>query len=286
MWSAQGRFRNGPDLSLGLPLDWRRADVVLPSWPHALSCRPDLREDWDRAVLAWLRQPDAPHALALRHLSLELSHGQANLPWRAFWKIAAAFFELRSQLASAEDQEARKLVLQLLLQCVALLSHQSKPSEELVAALLRHCQGVAAQAQALNDAPLWQGLELALGLGVAATRQDWLSLADHSSQQLESMLSARHADLQLPAWLHAASLAWALAVHAEDCQQPVLADYSCQLAQALQAASRAHTPEQAQLLADAARHLRQLLHQDAAGIAKRPQEELVQSLRELARTTE
>ena len=283
MWSAQGRFRNGSDLSLGPPLDWRRADIVLAAWPDIQPGRTASREEWDRAVLAWLRQPDAANAQALRQLSLSLARGQADLAWRAFCKIAAAFFELRSQLAPLADAKAKTMALQILLQCAALLRHEPEPSHDLALALLQECQHLAAHDQ--EDG--WQVLGKALGAAPAAPQPDWLGLADPYSRQLESMLSAGAQDLPSTQLIHAASLAWALSVGAEDQGLGALSDYCCQLALALQAAARkVLAPYQARVLASAAQHLRHLLHQQAAGIAKTPQEDLLQALRDFALTAE
>jgi len=101
------------------------------------------------------------------------------------------------------------------------------------------------------------------------------------------MLSAGAQGLPSTQLIHAASLAWALSVGAEDQGLGALSDYCCQLALALQAAARkVLAPHQARVLASAAQHLRHLLHQQAAGIAKTPQEDLLQALRDFALTAE
>lgn len=284
MWSAQGRFRDGADLSLGASLDWRRGDIPLASPPAPLTADPALRARWDRALLDWLRQGDAAPALELRDLCLGLALGQPELAERAFWKIGAAFFEVQALAPSPRDAELKRLALHILLHCAARSRGDAEPApEELARRLLAHCGTVAATAA---DAPLWRALRLAYAAGPVAAGEDrWLGPADEDSQRLEAALAAWAAALPSPLPGNAAPWAWSLAVRAGEAGLAVLAGFAAELAQALQAAMRGVTPEQAATLAAAAEHLRQLLHQHAAGFDKAPQPALLQGLRDLSRTS-
>lgn len=285
MWSAQGRLRDGPDLNLGPPLDWRRGDIALPVPPVVLVPDAALRLRWDRAVLDWLRQGDAAAAHSLRDLSLGLAVGQARLAPRVFWKICAAFFEVLGSLNATADPVLKRAVARILQQCAALVRGESAEPEALAQLLLNHCQAVApADAAAL---PLWTVLRQAyVATPQAHSPDDWLNAADEDSQRLETALAGWSLTPQLPLPANAVPWAWALAVSAGDAGLAVLADFAGLLAQALQAATAwSRTPEQAQMLAASAEHLRQLLHQHAAGFEKAPQPALLQALRALAHTT-
>lgn len=264
-------------------LDWRRADITLPLSAWAEVTDAASRERWDRAVLGWLRHQDEDTSLTLHELSLGLSGGQANLAWRAFWKISAAFFEVLAHLPVVEAPVVKRLALQILLQCAAQFRGEPAPSQSLAVDLLRHCRLLAPSDL---DLPWWQRLRQGFEPASTADQQDWLGAADQSSQQLEAQLSA-WAEAEDPALpRNAIPLAWSLAVDAEDAGLDAMAEFATLLAQCLQSVLYAATPEQAQLLAAAASHLRQLLHQHAAGMDKPAQAALLQSLRDWARTTE
>lgn len=283
MRSAQGRLRDGSDLSLDQPFDWRRGDIALPAPPVALVADAALRRRWDRALLDWLRQGDAAPAQLLHDLSLGLAVAQVELMPRAFWKISAAFFEVRAALPASPDTLLKRLALHILLQCAAQVRGETRVPEDLARRLLAHCRTAAA-----DDAhapPLWRALRQAFAMAPSRVSDDWLNAADAHSQQLEAALAAWALTPQLPLPHNAAPWAWALSVSADDAGLAVLADFAGQLAQGLQVALRGVTADQAQMLAASAEHLRQLLHQHAAGFEKTPQPALLQGLRDMSRTT-
>ena len=280
MRSAQGRLRDGSDLSLDQPLDWRRADFALPSHPAAVAADAALRERWDRLVLDWLRRGEPASARELSDLSLGLAAGQRELAPRAFWKIGAAYLEMLAGRGEPPAPAAKRAVAGLQRQCAALVRGESGVAQELAQTLLAQCREALPHGD--GTPPLWAALRVLFEAVPARISDDWLNEADVDSQQLEAALTAWAVTPQLPLPPNAVPWAWALSVRADDAGLGVLADFASQLAMGLQGALGGVSADQAQMLAAAAEHLRQLLHQHAAGFEKSPQPALLQGLHEMA----
>lgn len=286
MRSAQGRLRDGPDLTLDRPFDWRRGDFALPDIPEPFPADsgPQARQRWERATLHWLRRAEPAAAHELRDLSLGLAQAQAELAQRVFWKISAAFFEMLEQ-ARADDSPANETACKRALAAILRqgATGAPEPSAELAQSLLAYC--LTAVPIDTAAVPLWNGVCQAYAEAPTRVSEVWLGAADEASRQLEAALASWIVTPQLPLPRNAVPWAWTLAVRAGDVGLAVLAEFAEALALALQAALRGVDAEQAQLLAQAAEHLRHLLHQHAAGFEKTPQPALLQGLRELSRTT-
>jgi len=268
-------------LSLDQTLDWRKADLPLPRQILTHGGQATSIEEWDQAVLDWVRHQDCASAQVLHDLSLGLSRLQADLSWRAFYKIAAAFFELLDHRGASKSTSEKRLVLQILLQCRGLFAGVAGPDQNLGLGLLRHCERLAPNPTGL---PLWGALQRSWSV-MAISEIENLSKADLHSRELESLLAIWTEAPMFEAAIEAASLAWSLALYTEAVGLNELSVFSTQLALGLQWGGRSASPEQTKVLAAAGQHLRMLLHQHAAGLDPKPHPDLLVSLQDLVRTT-
>ena len=213
---------------------------------------PAQRARWDSSVLALFKTGDPASLRTLRDLCLTLAESQDTGATGVFWRQCGTFFELAGLNPGLPGTAVKRIVSRILLQYVVQSRGQDTVSEA-----------------------------LAQELGQFCTRHGtFLEEADEGSRRLEAELGAWANAPQQPLPASTRELAQTLAVQARGVGFDALADMAQQLAQVLPLAGQ-RAPDvavQARLLLAAAEHLRQLLHQWAAGIAKPVNEQLRQSL--------
>lgn len=216
---------------------------------------PAQRVRWDSSVLTLFRTGDSESLRTLHDLCLALGGGPGPQDALVFWRQCVTFFELVALNPGLPGTTVKRIVSRILLQYVMLSRDQGTVSEALAKELEQFC-----------------------------TRHNtFLEEADEGSQRLETELGAWAREPHLPLPASTRDLAQALAVQARGVGFDALADMAQQLARVLPLAEQCDSDiaMQAQVLLAAAEHLRQLLHQWAAGISKPANEQLQQALAEM-----
>lgn len=148
------------------PHGWRWTDVELPQSAQPQAYDASVRVQMDAAVLKVVKSGSASAARTLRELCLGLAAGESRLDARAFWKIAAAFFEALALKLLKPDVYVKRAASRVLLQYSTLARGQGEVSERLAHDLLFFC----AQAVPGEDgtaAPTLAAVRQAYGLGEA-----------------------------------------------------------------------------------------------------------------------
>jgi len=143
------------------PHAWRWIDADTPS-AEPLNYEPAVRSQMDAAVLKVVKTGSVSSAKSLRDISLGLAAGQQTLQGRAFWKIAAAYFEALALKLCPADVYVKRAASRVLMQYTSLAKGSAEVSDRLAQDLLFFCaQAVPADAAA---APVLAGVRQAYGL--------------------------------------------------------------------------------------------------------------------------
>ncbi len=150
------------------------ADLWTPRWqwaapppgdaaPQALE--PAVRSRFDQAVLKIVKSGDTAAAHDLHRLSLGLAAGTEDAPQRAFWSLAAGYFQAVSLGLVPPDLYAKRMASRVLTQYAALARGEPLPSERLAQDLLFYCARAVppagVQAEALAAVRTAHGVEQA-----------------------------------------------------------------------------------------------------------------------------
>ncbi len=120
------------------PFDWHWVDLQPPQGP-ALSYEPAVRSQLDQSVLRLVKSGDKDAALKLRELSLGLARSQTLQEPRAFWMLAAAFFEANGLGLCPADVYAKRMGSRVLQQYATLAKGDPSLSDRLALDLLFFC---------------------------------------------------------------------------------------------------------------------------------------------------
>ncbi|MCZ8252574.1 MAG: Hpt domain-containing protein [Hylemonella sp.] len=143
------------------PHAWRWIDVDAPS-AEPLRYEPAVRTQLDTAVLKVVKSGSVSSAKSLRDVCLGLAAGQQTLEERAFWKIAAAYFEALALKLCPPDVYVKRAASRVLMQYTSLSKGSAGVSDRLAQDLLFFCaQAVPADASA---APVLAAVRQAYGL--------------------------------------------------------------------------------------------------------------------------
>lgn len=143
------------------PHAWRWIDADTPA-AEPLNYEPAVRSQMDAAVLKVVKTGSVSSAKSLRDISLGLAAGQQTLQGRAFWKIAAAYFEALALKLCPADVYVKRAASRVLMQYTSLAKGSAEVSDRLAQDLLFFCaQAVPADAAA---APVLAGVRQAYGL--------------------------------------------------------------------------------------------------------------------------
>jgi len=144
----------------------RWIDVELPQPAMPRSYDAALRVQMDAAVLKLVKSGSVSAARSLRDICLGLATGEQRLDARAFWKIAAAFFEAVAAKLLKPDVYVKRAASRMLLQYTALARAQGEVSERLAQDMLFFCAQAAAGRDA-GAAPILAAVRQAYGLSEA-----------------------------------------------------------------------------------------------------------------------
>ena len=143
------------------PHAWRWIDADTPA-AEPLTYEPAVRSQMDAAVLKVVKTGSVSSAKSLRDISLGLAAGQRALEDRAFWKIAAAYFEALSLKLCPPDVYVKRAASRVLMQYTSLSKGSAGVSDRLAQDLLFFCaQAVPSDAAA---APVLAAVRQAYGL--------------------------------------------------------------------------------------------------------------------------
>ncbi|MFN7863530.1 MAG: Hpt domain-containing protein [Curvibacter sp.] len=141
---------------------WRWIDVDVPAPAAPLTYEAGVRAQLDAAVLKVIKTGNLSSAQALRDVCLGLAAGQAQLEARAFWKIAAAYFEALALKLCPADVYVKRAASRVLMQYASLAKGSAEVSDRLAQDLLFFCaQAAPADPQ---KAPVLAAVRLAYGL--------------------------------------------------------------------------------------------------------------------------
>lgn len=226
----------------------------MPAPPPEATSR---RIQWDRAVLALLRQGDAATVQDLLQLCREQAAEPAAQQAPAFWRLAATYFEALLLAFEPPTLTVKRVAARLLR--LTMVSAGGEPDDDLTQTLL---QGCALHGEFLEQADTWS----------------W-----QVEQDLEQWSLAPGDPL-------APSTGQAVANLSERAQALGLRDLALlgeHLSRLLPLAEQGGADlELARVLGEAARHWRQMLHQLAAGTPKPAQPQLLAELDALATAVE
>ena len=143
------------------PHAWRWIDADVPA-AEPLNYEPAVRTQLDTAVLKVVKSGSVSSAKSLRDVCLGLASGQQALEGRAFWKIAAAYFEALALKLCPPDVYVKRAASRVLMQYTSLAKGSAEVSDRLAQDLLFFCaQAVPADAAA---APVLAAVRQAYGL--------------------------------------------------------------------------------------------------------------------------
>ncbi|MFZ5567932.1 MAG: Hpt domain-containing protein [Pseudomonadota bacterium] len=143
------------------PHAWRWIDADTPA-AEPLNYEPAVRTQLDTAVLKVVKSGSVSSAKSLRDVSLGLAAGQQALEGRAFWKIAAAYFEALALKLCPPDVYVKRAASRVLMQYTSLAKGSAEVSDRLAQDLLFFCaQAVPTDAA---SAPVLAAVRKAYGL--------------------------------------------------------------------------------------------------------------------------
>lgn len=201
------------------------ADLWAPRWhwatpplgdtaPQALE--PAVRSRFDQGVLKIVKSGDAAAAHDLHQLCLGLAAGTEDAPQRAFWSLAAGYFQAVSLGLVPSDIYAKRMASRVLTQYAALARGEALPSERLAQDLLFYCARAVppagAPAEALAAVRTAHGVALSEAVDyedrrfgrfdpaqlaqarkrVTTASETWSALAGGDTQQLKPALEQFH----------------------------------------------------------------------------------------------
>ena len=141
-------------------LDWRWVEPQTPAVDQTLVYDPAVRSRMDQGVLSLVKSGDSKAARDLVTVSLGLAASQSARQPKAFWKIAAGYFEALSQGLLPMDVYVKRAASRILMQYATLAKGDTTVSDRLAQDLVFFCsQAVPARAA---DAP-----------SLTAVRQTW-----------------------------------------------------------------------------------------------------------------
>ncbi|HYW56723.1 MAG TPA: Hpt domain-containing protein [Polaromonas sp.] len=142
--------------------EWRWIDPVLGSSVEGRAYSDAARQLMDPLVLKIMRSGDAQAAQTFRDLCLGFAHAEQGLEPRAFWKIAAAYFEAMALGLLKVDLYVKRAASRVLLQYTAFAKGSTNASDRLAQDLLFFCtQAIAPRA---SDAPTLSAIRSSYGL--------------------------------------------------------------------------------------------------------------------------
>jgi chemosensory pili system protein ChpA (sensor histidine kinase/response regulator) len=143
------------------PHAWRWIDADTPA-AEPLNYEPSVRAQLDSAVLKVVKSGSVSSAKSLRDVCLGLAAGQEALEGRAFWKIAAAYFEALALKLCPPDVYVKRAASRVLMQYTSLAKGSAEVSDRLAQDLLFFCaQAVPTDAA---SAPVLAAVRQAYGL--------------------------------------------------------------------------------------------------------------------------
>lgn len=143
-------------------VDWRWNEPQMPAAAQALSYDPAMRGRMDSAVLRIVKSADPQAARELADISLGLAGAQTARQPKAFWKIAAGYFEAVALQLLPPDIYVKRAGSRILLQYASLAKGELGVSDRLAQDLVFFC----AQAVPKNpaQAPLLTSVRKAYNL--------------------------------------------------------------------------------------------------------------------------
>ena len=128
------------------PYSWRWISVPVPAGVVALDYAPNLRSQMDRAVLKLVKTGDTAGAERLAGVCAGLSAGETSVEARAFWMIAAGFFEVMALELAPGDGFTKRAASRVLQQYATLAKGARELSDRLAQDLLFFCSLAAPHA--------------------------------------------------------------------------------------------------------------------------------------------
>jgi len=142
--------------------EWRWMDPALPVTADAAAYDDAARQLLDPLVLKIMRTGDPQAAQSFRDMCLGFAAAEAAGEPRAFWKIAAGYFEALAQGLLKVDLYVKRAASRVLLQYASFAKGGTNASDRLAQDLLFFCsQAVAARA---SDAPVLSAIRASYGL--------------------------------------------------------------------------------------------------------------------------
>ncbi|WP_461467036.1 hybrid sensor histidine kinase/response regulator [Melaminivora sp.] len=125
------------------PAERRLREPELPLRAEPLTYGPQARARLDSAVLRVVKSGDRQAAAGLQAAALGLAAGQMERQPRAFWKIAAGFFEALAQGALPPDVYVKRVASRVLMQYASLAKGDVNLNDRLLQDLLFFCAQAA-----------------------------------------------------------------------------------------------------------------------------------------------
>ena len=142
--------------------EWRWIEPSLPLSVEARAYDDASRQLLDQLVLKIMRTGDPQAAQSFRDMCLGFAQAPSDAEPRAFWKIAAAYFEALAQGLLKVDLYVKRAASRVLLQYASFAQGSSHASDRLAQDLLFFCaQAVAPRA---SDAPVLSAVRASYGL--------------------------------------------------------------------------------------------------------------------------
>ncbi len=142
--------------------DWRWIEPAFALTADARAYDDASRQVLDQLVLKIMRTGDAQAAQSFRDMCLGFAQAEPAGEPRAFWKIAAGYFEALAQGALKVDLYVKRAASRILLQYAAFAKGTTNASDRLAQDLLFFCsQAIVARA---SDAPVLSAVRSTYGL--------------------------------------------------------------------------------------------------------------------------
>ncbi|WP_096671284.1 hybrid sensor histidine kinase/response regulator [Polaromonas sp. AET17H-212] len=142
--------------------EWRWMDPALAVTVHPVAYDDASRQSLDQLVLKIMRTGDPQAAQSFRDMCLGFAQAESAGEPRAFWKIAAGYFEALAHGLLKVDLYVKRAASRVLLQYASFAKGGTDASDRLAQDLLFFCsQAVAARA---TDAPVLSAIRASYGL--------------------------------------------------------------------------------------------------------------------------
>ncbi|MBC5763175.1 hybrid sensor histidine kinase/response regulator [Ramlibacter albus] len=142
--------------------DWRWIEPASAGQFETLVYDPAVRSKMDQAVLRIVKSGDSQAARDLADASIALAGSQTAKQPKAFWKIAAGYFEAMAQGLLPGDLYVKRCASRVLLQYASLAKGDMGVSDRLAQDLVFFCSQAVPQAK--GRAPLLEAVRAAYGL--------------------------------------------------------------------------------------------------------------------------